>query len=330
MINNRPDWREQLRSAVRSGDELLVRSGIDAALSEQQRRAAEQFPVLVPPGLLARIRHGDVDDPILNQVLPLDAETAPQPAGFCPDPLREADFTPVPGLLHKYSSRALLILAGGCAVNCRYCFRRHFPYNEHLADVGAWVDYIASREEIVEVIFSGGDPLLWRTEQLAKLSDALLDIPHVRMLRIHSRIPVALPERIDAAFCDWCSRTAGRAPLTVVLHSNCAEEFDASVRSALADLRRSGVQLLNQSVLLHRINDSVEALVRLSLELHRSGVLPYYLFLLDAVEGAAHFAVDEGRAREIHAEVRRSLPGYLVPRLAREVAGEDAKQVLHG
>ena len=250
--------------------------------------------------------------------------------GYTPDPLQEAAYTPVPGLLHKYPSRALLIAAGGCAVNCRYCFRRHFPYSQHLPSdrLEQWLGYIAAHPEISEVILSGGDPLLCGNALLQRFIGAVERMPHIRSLRIHTRIPVVLPERVEPGLLEVLKGAS--VPIVLALHSNCAAEIDESVVRALHQLHRCGVLLLNQSVLLQGVNDSVEALSSLSMALQRARVLPYYLFLLDPVQGSAHFDVPLERALALHEGLRRALPRYLVPRLAQEVPGEPHKRVLAG
>ena len=271
------------------------------------------------------MRRGDPCDPLLLQVLPQLAECE-EPPGFTDDAVGDLDAVAAHGVLHKYAGRALLIAAGSCAVNCRYCFRRHFPYAEELAAAHAWreaIDCLAADASIREVILSGGDPLVLSTQKLTSLTDALRDLPHVIRLRIHSRLPVVLPERIDDAFCAWLSAL----PLqhAVVIHANHPNELDASVGTACARLQRAGSIVLNQSVLLRGVNDDAGALADLSERLFAFGVLPYYLHQLDRVRGAAHFEVSDARARELLEALRARLPGYLVPRLVREVRGERAK-----
>ncbi len=226
------------------------------------------------------------------------------------------------GVLQKYAGRALLIATGSCAVNCRYCFRRHFPYAEETAAANGWRDAVArirSDESVSEVILSGGDPLSLSTAKLAELTEALAGVPHLRRLRIHTRLPVVLPERVDEELEGWLAGLPW--PVAVVLHSNHANEVDADVAAACRRLAAAGAQLLNQSVLLRGINDDAERLVTLSERLFDCGVLPYYLHQLDPVAGAAHFAVDDAAALALVASMRSQLPGYLVPKLVREIAG---------
>lgn len=274
------------------------------------------------------MRAGDRADPLLRQVLPLDAEDQLNP-GFGTDPVGDLAALAGPGVLHKYQGRALVITTGACAIHCRYCFRRHFPYADAQGRGADWtpvLDYLARDDSIEEVILSGGDPLALSDSRLAVLAEGLDRIAHLQRLRIHTRLPIVLPERVDAALLAWLGAT--RLKPVMVLHANHAREFDTSVDAALARLRATGVCLLNQSVLLRGVNDSVAALRALSERLFRAGVLPYYLHLLDRVQGAAHFEVAEAQARVLLLELAAQLPGYLLPRLVREQAGAAAKQLV--
>ena len=274
------------------------------------------------------MRHGDPHDPLLRQVLPLDAELRPMP-GFSLDAVGDSAAKAADGVIRKYNGRALLVTTGSCAINCRYCFRRHFPYAEETAAANGWqgaIDLIRADASIHEVILSGGDPWSLATHKLAELTDALATVPHLRRLRIHTRLPVVLPERVDDALLAWLGALPW--PVTVVLHANHANEFDAQVDAALARLRGAGAQLLNQAVLLKGINDSVDALADLSERGWAAGVLPYYLHQLDRVQGAAHFEVGDDRAKALHGALAARLSGYLVPRLVREVAGDTGKRPL--
>lgn len=318
-------WQDTLREAVTDPSELLEALGLDPALHGPALEAATRFPVKVPRPFLARITRGDASDPLLRQVLPAAAELDDAP-GYVSDPVGDLASVEVPGLLHKYDGRALLIATGSCAVHCRYCFRREFPYGDQLASAGRFRDAlerIAEDESIEEVILSGGDPLSLSNARLAELGAALESIPHVRRLRIHSRHPVVIPGRVDDGLIDWLGGLRFRT--VMVIHANHAAEIDRDVEAALAALAGCGVLLLNQSVLLRGVNDSLEALKALSERLIDARVLPYYLHLLDHVRGAAHFEVPEERARELVGELRTRLPGYMVPRLVREVPGERSK-----
>jgi L-lysine 2,3-aminomutase len=321
-----PGWQQLWREAVRDPRELLSMLGLDALAGRISEAAAQLFPLRVPRGFVARMRAGDPQDPLLRQVLPLDDEDRIV-EGFALDAVGDTAARSGAGVLRKYRGRALLVATGSCAIHCRYCFRRHFPYAEDSAAANGWreaVRLIAADREIDEVILSGGDPLSLATPKLAELTATLADIPHVRRLRIHTRLPVVLPERVDATLADWLRALPW--PTTVVVHANHAQEFDEAVDAALARLRSTGALLLNQAVLLRGVNDSVEALAALSERGHTAGVLPYYLHQLDRVEGAAHFEVPDARAIELHRSLAARLSGYLVPRLVREVAGDPGKR----
>jgi len=325
-------WQQLWRDAVRDPAELLAMLGLSGHAAGVSSGAATQFPLRVPRGFVARMRHGDPDDPLLRQVLPLDEELRPVP-GFSLDAVGDASAKAGHGVLHKYEGRALLVTTGSCAVHCRYCFRRHFPYAEETAAAGGWaaaLDAIRADATIEEVLLSGGDPLSLATPKLAELTDALRGIAHVTRLRIHTRLPIVLPERVDPELCDWLAALPW--PVVVVVHANHANEFDADVDAAMRALRGTGALLLNQAVLLKGVNDSVEALSDLSERGLAAGVLPYYLHQLDRVSGAAHFEIDDARALALHAALVARQSGYLVPRLVREVAGDTSKRALraHG
>ncbi|PRY72761.1 EF-P beta-lysylation protein EpmB [Halomonas ventosae] len=321
-------WQAQLAGAIRDPRELCRRLGLDEAWQDGAERGHALFEVRVPEAYLSRIRPGDPADPLLRQVLPLREEALATP-GYVADPLAEAEHTPAPGLIHKYAGRVLLIASPACAVNCRYCFRRHFPYAENAPSRAQWeatLDHLRDDATLHEAILSGGDPLAASDRQLAWLVARLDAIPHLKRLRIHTRLPVVIPERIDDALLDWL--TATRLQKVMVLHINHAHEIDAAVIAACRRLSDAGVTLLNQSVLLRGVNDSVEALAALSERLFEAGVLPYYLHVLDPVAGAAHFDVADVDARELVAGLREVLPGFLMPRLVREIPGEASKTPL--
>lgn len=323
-----PAWQHELRHAYGHPADLLRFLEIDPALPALDLERLRDFPLRVPRGFAARMQKGNPADPLFLQVWPAAAEGLDAP-GYALDAVGDLHRLKDGGLIHKYRGRVLLIATGACAVNCRYCFRRHFPYAEALAAREHWraaLEQIAADASIEEVILSGGDPLSLSDDKLAELADALQDIPHVQRLRIHTRQPVVLPERVDEHLLAWLGR--GRLQTVMVLHANHANELDENVRRACERLRGAGITLLNQAVLLHRVNDSTDTLEALSKRLFQCGVLPYYLHMLDRVQGAAHFEVDEVRARTLMRELTDRLPGFLVPRLAREIAGAAAKQVL--
>ena len=321
-------WQQALREAVRDPRELLDLLGLDRLAPRLSDEAMVQFPLRVPRGFVARMRRGDPRDPLLRQVLPLDDEMRPMP-GFGLDAVGDGAAKTAPGVIQKYRGRALLVATGSCAIHCRYCFRRHFPYAEETAARDGWreaVDLIRQDASIEEVLLSGGDPLSLSNGKLAELTGALADIPHLRRLRIHSRLPIVVPERVDDGLMGWLSTLPW--PVTLVVHANHANEFDGTVDAALGRLRAAGVHLLNQAVLLRGVNDSVDALAALSERGFAAGVLPYYLHQLDRVAGVAHFEVDDAQARALHAGLAARLSGYLVPRLVREIPGDTGKRPL--
>lgn len=323
-----PAWQAQLSGAIRDPRELCRRLGLDERWLPGAEAGHALFEVRVPEAFLARMRPGDPGDPLLRQVLPLGEEAHPIP-GYVADPLEEAAHTPAKGLIHKYHGRVLLITSPACAVNCRYCFRRHFPYAENSPSMAQWeasLDTLRNDPSITEAILSGGDPLATSDRRLAWLSERLEAIPHLKRLRIHTRLPVVIPERIDAELLGWLGAT--RLQKVVVLHINHANEIDEAVIDACRRLSDAGVTLLNQSVLLRGVNDTVETLAALSERLFEAGVLPYYLHVLDPVTGAAHFDVPDDEARELVAGLRDVLPGFLMPRLVREIPGEGSKTPL--
>lgn len=319
-------WRRSLAAAIRDPDLLITRLSLPDHLRPLARAAAELFPVVVPESYLARMTPGDPADPLLRQVLPLGAELE-SPPGFTADPVGDAAAMRAPGLLHKYQGRALLIAARECAVHCRYCFRRHFPYEESPVDVTDWeaaLEILRAEESIHEVILSGGDPLVLTDRRLQQLIDKLESIPHLRRLRIHTRLPIVLPDRVDAGLLELLLAT--RLTPIMVVHANHPREIAGDCADALRTLVRSGVITLNQSVLLRGVNDDAEALAELSERLVDLGVIPYYLHQLDRVAGAAHYEVPDAIARELIAALRERLPGYAVPKLVRELPGELAKR----
>jgi len=316
-----------LAEAVKSTDELLRLLEIDPT-SLNILPLAGDFPLRVPRGFIHRMAKGDINDPLLRQVLPVQDEMQTG-SGYLPDPLDEQYTMQVPGLLQKYTGRALLTTTGACAVHCRYCFRRHFPYNEANPAIENWertINWLKQNPGIREIILSGGDPLSLPDSRLQNLSSRLDELPWLHTLRIHTRLPIVLPERIDAGFLSWLD--AQKLQIVMVVHCNHPNEIDATVSKAMNRLKQSGVTLLNQSVLLRGINDTAPILVRLSEALFSAGVLPYYLHQLDRVQGAAHFEVSDATAIALMEEMRAALPGYLLPRLVRELPGEPGKTAL--
>lgn len=321
-------WQTQWRDAISDPRELLSLLGLDALAAELSDAAARQFPLRVPRGFAALMRRGDRDDPLLRQVLPVLDEDRIAP-GFSFDAVGDGAARAAPGVIHKYQGRALLIATGSCAVHCRYCFRRHFPYAEETAAANHWqssLDYLEAHPDVSEVLLSGGDPLSLATAKLAELSTRLARMPQIRRLRLHTRLPIVLPDRVDRELLDWMAALPW--PVVVVIHANHASEIGDEAAGALSRLRQAGALLLNQSVLLRGVNDSVDALAALSERLAEVGVLPYYLHQLDRVSGAAHFEIDDNRAKSLHGQLRSRLPGYLLPQLVREIEGATGKTPL--
>ncbi|MCL6743661.1 EF-P beta-lysylation protein EpmB [Kosakonia sp. R1.Fl] len=325
---SREDWLIQLADVITDPDELLRLLKIDTDENLIAGGEAKRlFPLRVPRAFAARMQQGNPHDPLLRQVLTSQEEFIAAP-GFSTDPLDEQSSV-VPGLLHKYRNRALLLVKGGCAVNCRYCFRRHFPYADNQGNKRNWqgaLDYIAEHPELDEIIFSGGDPLMAKDHELDWLLAQLEAIPHIKRLRIHSRLPIVIPARIT----DTLSARFARSSLQILLvnHINHAQEIGDDFRHAMAQLRQANVTLLNQSVLLRGVNDNAQTLADLSNALFDAGVMPYYLHVLDKVQGAAHFMVSDDEARTIMRELLTLVSGYMVPKLAREIGGEPSKTPL--
>jgi EF-P beta-lysylation protein EpmB len=321
-------WRRERVTVFTQVHELLEFLELDRSRIPDLDDRPESFGLRVPRTFAERIRRGDPEDPLLRQVLPLAAERQPV-AGYVADPVGDASAERAPGLLVKYAGRALLMVTGACAIHCRYCFRRHFPYQDlgpSRVRLERALDEIARDPSLTEVVLSGGDPLMLDDDRLDALIRDLEHITHLQRLRLHSRVPVVSPSRLTARLA--ASLTRGRFASTLVIHANHPGELDESVRSALLDWRTAGVTLLNQSVLLRGVNDRIEILVELSERLFACGVLPYYLHGLDPVAGSAHFQVDDAEARGLLDGVRARLPGYLVPRLVREIPGDHSKRPL--
>jgi L-lysine 2,3-aminomutase len=317
-------WRE----AIRDPRELLQMLALPHLAERISDQAAAQFPVRVPVGFVAKMRRGDANDPLLRQVLPL-LEEDELAAGFSFDAVGDAAAKGGTGIIHKYQGRALLITTGSCAIHCRYCFRRHFPYAEETAASSHWAEalaYLKADPSITELILSGGDPLSLSTAKLKELTEALPELSHIKRLRIHTRLPVVLPERVDAELMAWLQGL--RWPVALVIHANHANELTQDVADAVSRLRQCKLTVLNQAVLLKGVNDSLIEQIRLSERLFEIGVLPYYLHQLDKVQGTAHFQIPDQEARNIHRSMMRALPGYLVPKLVHEIPGEASKTPL--
>ena len=322
------DWQDELSHAIKNPTVLLQMLGLENRLQAIDTESLKNFPLRVTQSYINKMHYGDANDPLLRQVFPLIDENI-EVEGFSADPVGDYLAISSPGILHKYQGRALLLTTGACAIHCRYCFRRHFPYSESNPLASQWQQSIAalqSDNSIREVIFSGGDPLALTDAKLAAMVEDLQKIPHIKRLRIHTRLPLVLPKRINKSLLSWVSKSSLR--VVMVIHANHANEIDAETADALSLLRDAGCELLNQAVLLRGVNDDAESLIALSEKLSEVQVLPYYLHLLDKVQGASHFDVDEAKGIALTAEMRRELPGYLVPRLVREQQGEASKTII--
>ncbi|NOH81694.1 EF-P beta-lysylation protein EpmB [Vibrio sp. RE86] len=327
VVSVEQNWLKQLANGISDPAKLLEQLEIDPSPWQNGFEARKLFAQRVPQSFVDRMEKGNPYDPLLRQVLPLSEEFEVH-SGYSNDPLEEQN-NAIPGLLHKYHNRALMIVKGGCAINCRYCFRRHFPYDENKGSKSTWrqsLDYVAEHPEIDEIILSGGDPLMAKDDELRWLVDHIADIPHVKRLRIHSRLPVVIPARITDELVELLQTT--RLQAILVTHINHAQEINQELRDSLAKLRSIGVTLLNQGVMLKDVNDSVEAQIALSQALFDAGVLPYYLHVLDKVQGATHFYISDQQAKQIMAGVMAKVSGYLVPKLTREIGGRTSKTPL--
>lgn len=321
------NWLKQLANGISDPVKLLEMLEIDPSPWLDGFAARKLFAQRVPQSFVDRMEKGNPYDPLLRQVLPLSEEFEVH-EGYSNDPLEEQD-NDIPGLLHKYRNRALMIVKGGCAVNCRYCFRRHFPYQENKSGKQAWtkcLEYMTQQPELNEVIFSGGDPLMAKDDEIDWLLEHIAQIPHIKRLRIHSRLPVVIPARITDELCQLLR--ASRLQIVLVTHINHANEINAEFATQMAKLKQAGATLLNQAVLLKDINNNIEAQVALNEALFDAGILPYYLHVLDKVQGAAHYFVSDEEAKAIMRGVITRISGYLVPKLTREIGGRPSKTPL--
>ncbi len=318
-------WNQVLAGATKDVKSLLAKLDIPVSDLNQRQRACLDFPLLVPQPFIDKMEKGNVKDPLLIQVLPQAAELD-SASGFIADPLAEKHSNLQKGLIHKYHGRVLVLLSTGCAINCRYCFRRHFPYQDNRIGKHDWqqiLDYVAQDETIEELILSGGDPLMLNDQQLERFIKQAENISHLQRLRIHTRLPVVIPQRITDKLIEILH--SSRFDCVIVLHINHSYEIDELLIAKLNKLKRAGVSLLNQAVLLRGVNDDLGIQIKLSKALFSANVIPYYLHLLDKVKGAHHFAVEEKDAQKLHQQLLLKLSGYLVPRLVREEAGEGSK-----
>ena len=321
------NWQKEIATSFTDPISLLKYLGLPVENFFEDIKARELFPMRVPRVFAARMEKANPADPLLLQVM-TSRQEFDKTTGFSNDPLDEQSNNQ-PGILHKYKNRLLLLVRGGCAVNCRYCFRRHFPYSDNHLNKQQWqqaLTYIADNPDINEVIYSGGDPLMAKDDFLAWLTQEIEKIPHIKRLRIHTRLPVVIPSRVTTELLVWFSQS--RLKPIMVLHVNHANEIDASFGDAMQKLKQAGVTLLNQAVLLKGVNDLVEQQVALNEGLFEIGVMPYYLHVLDKVTGAEHFDLADSQAKILMADMIKRLPGYLVPKLVREIAGQPGKTPL--
>lgn len=323
-IQIKPLWLTELAQAFNNPIDLLQFLNLNPADFEADIAARKLFALRVPRAFADKMEKGNPNDPLFLQAMSLQAEFV-ETEGFVADPLEEQQ-SPAPNILHKYHNRLLFMVKNSCAINCRYCFRRHFPYDEVKSGKAVWAEslqYIAAHTELEEVIFSGGDPLMAKDSELDWLLNEIEQIPHIKTLRIHSRLPVVIPNRITAELCDRLSQS--RLNVVLVTHINHANEIDAQFAEKMEKLKNAGVVLLNQSVMLKGVNDNAQTLKTLSDRLFEVGILPYYLHLFDKVSGASHFYIEDEQAVEIYRELQKITSGYLVPKLAREIANEPNK-----
>ena len=327
-MNQSEKWTDYLASAISDPKALLdyLQLPTDSEQAQRDIAARKLFPLRVPLPFVEKMQKGNAQDPLFLQVMSSTNEFL-EVEGFVKDPLEEQDDkNVVPNILHKYHNRLLFMVKGGCAVNCRYCFRRHFPYDQNPGNKQSWaqaLEYIAQHSEIEEVILSGGDPLMAKDHELQWLIERFEQIPHLQRLRIHSRLPVVIPQRITDEFCQLLAQS--RLQAVLVTHINHPNEIDKTLIEAMQKLKQANVTLLNQAVLLKGINDNALILKALSEQLFAAGILPYYLHLFDKVAGASHFYLDDEQALKIYKQLQSLTSGYLVPKLAREIANEPNK-----
>ncbi|OUY08088.1 EF-P beta-lysylation protein EpmB [Acinetobacter populi] len=333
MINylfQEKNWQSQLSDLITDPFELISCLNLSPDdLNSQALLAHQQFKLRVPRQFVQKMQIGNAYDPLFLQVFPHHLEMQ-ENSEFSLDPLGERDANALPGMLHKYKSRILMTLTGACAIHCRYCFRRHFPYQENLPKDKDWLaikPYILAHPDINEIILSGGDPLSISNEKLAKWVGYFEQLPQIKTLRIHTRLPVVIPQRIDDALLHILS--SSRLNNIMVVHSNHANELDSNFDTAMQKLIQHDVTIFNQSVLLKGINDNYVSLTELSYRLFQARVLPYYLHVLDKVSGASHFLISDQKAQNIYQDLLKELPGYLMPKLVREIHGEQHKTPLN-
>ncbi len=327
QIPQSQNWKQLLSNAFRNRRDLLDYCQIDS--STLIFNADAGFPLRVTRYYASLIEKGNAQDPLLLQVLP-DARENELAAGYSSDPVGDQEAMVAPGLIHKYPNRVLLTLTGACAIHCRYCFRRHFPYSDAVVDFslsGAIVSYLQQHTEINEVILSGGDPLVMGDEQIFRLIHNLNQLKHIHLLRIHSRLVSVLPERITDELMQILETFHGQ--VVWVTHINHANEISEHNQQTFKLINQHAQRIFNQSVLLKGVNDDADSLAKLSFKLFESSITPYYLHRLDKVQGSQHFALPEVESCRIYRDLKKQLPGYLLPRMVDEIAGKFSKSTVH-
>lgn len=328
MLESPKSWQEQLKQTVNNLSELTTLLELD--IKQLSANLDPKFPLRAPLYYVNKIAKRNPQDPLLLQILPQKQESILQP-NYCQDPLQEAKYLKAPGLIHKYYNRVLLTITGACGIHCRYCFRQYFPYQDNLvsqANRSLQLDYIKNNPQINEIILSGGDPLCASNKFLDNLLQELNSISHVHTVRFHSRMPIVIPDRIDDDLIKILNKYP-RLKFILVTHCNHANELDNHIKAKMSLLRQNHVTLFNQTVLLSNINASADTLIHLSQKLFDCHIIPYYLHLLDPVQGTSHFDVDSGTAKKLMSNIKNKLPGYLVPKLVREIPGEYSKTLIN-
>lgn len=328
-ILKKEPWIKELHDVITDPNKLLNMLLLDNNKDLLDSCSARKlFPLRVPRSFIKRMKKGDANDPLFLQIF-TDIQEFKKNLEYTKDPLKEKNKILLPGLIHKYKNRVLLITKNSCAINCRYCFRRHFPYWENQGNKNNWIKaihYIKKNKNLDEVVFSGGDPLIAKDEEIRWLIDKLNYIPHLKRLRIHSRLPVVIPSRITEKFCQFLKES--RLKIVFVTHINHAQEFDKELIKSIKKLKNTGITLLNQSVLLKKINNNANVLANLSNVLFDNGIIPYYLHLLDKVQGVSHFYVTDTEAKNIFRKLLTMLSGYMVPKLVRDIPGHLSKKII--
>ena len=323
-----PSWQQELQSAFTNISDLLRFLQLNVDDLSPYHNAAKGFPLLVTENYAERITKADWNDPLLRQVLPHPNELETHP-DFLSDPVGDKQSSVSPGLLHKYHGRVLMITTAACAIHCRYCFRREFPYADNSAQRSQFdsiKQYLSSNPSVTEVILSGGDPLTLSDSRFTQLFELICEFPQVERIRIHSRLPIVLPSRITQTLLDTLA--ASNKKVIIVIHANHPNELSTEVSSVLLAIKNIGVTLLNQTVLLRGVNDNANTLTELSHRLFDCHTMPYYLHTLDKVAGALHFDSTMQHTHEIYDQIKQKLPGYLVPKLVCEEAGKPYKTLL--